>query len=432
MDVAEQELSANVNRIAVIGGGLVGALAALSVAKLFHDLVDSNCEIHVFERYSSPEGMVVSSEASSLSYVQQYDARNLVISSATARFFRELGIWDDVRPNLVAIDSLDISRVSGRSESTITAKNEGVEALGYTADMSQLAAQLSKLAAEHTHVRFSYDAQLRKLLPKQFGYELEWGDNAGKFDLVIAADGENSWVCAQLGIFKESKVYDQQALVANVSMDRAMSGMAYERFTDGGAITLLPLTQHGYESRMALVWIDDPKRLKELNVLSETAFLQQLARALPIEPAFLTKGHSKIYPLRYQVRHERVRPHLVLVGNAAQTLHPIAAQGFNLAVRDIQDFVMILRDRHKRLQEQESLFSGEFMSYFAHERDKDVRRVRTFVNGLDRFFFQSSFPFLRGVLQDLALFSFEHLPGAKATLSRFAMGGQKKSSPRKS
>lgn len=402
--------------IAVVGGGLVGSLAALSTAKILSNSPHFSVKIDVFEQHPSP---------GAAGYLAQYDARNLVISSATADYFRSLKIWDNLQQGLVSIDELNISRMNGPGRSHIAAIDEGVVALGYVADMQELAQTLAELAKTEG-VQFHYNCQLEKIKPVQSGYQLQWPGGQGFFNLVIAADGENSWVCQSLGFFKQSQRYAQKALVANVNMEQAMPGVAYERFTSSGAVTLLPLTQHGFERRMSLVWIDSPERLDELQSLSEQSFLQQLAHALPLKTAFANKGHSKVYPLRYQVRDERVRPHLVLVGNAAQTLHPIAAQGFNLAVRDIRDFLDVCFEHLQTCKNQQTAFSGSFMSEFAKIRNQDVKRVRTFVDVLDRAFFQSSFPFTRGLLQDLALFGFEIAPGTKSLLSQFAMGGRRR------
>jgi 2-octaprenyl-6-methoxyphenol hydroxylase len=170
---------------------------------------------------------------------------------------------------------------------------------------------------------------------------------------------------------------------------------------------------------MALIWIDAPEKLSPLQSLSEPAFLQRLAQYLPLDAVYSQKGHSKIYPLQCQLRNERVRPHLVVIGNAAQSLHPIAAQGFNLAVRDIRDFMRIIGN-----QAPEVMFSGAKMQHFAAQRATDVRKVRGFVDVLNRaFLVRQKTPFL-GFLQDAALLGFELIPGAKASLSRFAMGGR--------
>lgn len=423
MDGAEQESIERLTfpefSIAVVGGGLVGALAALSVAKSLERSHAVKVNIHVFERYSSP---------TSDHYRAQYDARNLVLSSATADFFHSLGIWDALEAHLVPIDRLHVSRFNGRGRSQISAYDEGVAALGYVADMQSLAIKLSTLAGAHPNIQFHYDCQLESIQPIADGYCLDWHGGSGAYDLVMAADGENSWVCQRLGFRQQNRTYSQEALVTNISLEQPINGDAYERFTSSGAVTLLPLAQDGFERRMALVWIDQPGRLAQLQSLTEQGFLQQLASILPLDSAYIEKGVSKVYPLRYQVRDERVRPHLVLIGNAAQTLHPIAAQGFNLAVRDIRDFIQCMTQQLQAQNAQQFSFSGEFMRKFSTSRDKDVKRVRSFVDVLDQAFFKSSFPITRGLVQDLALFGFEAVPGAKAMLSRFAMGGRRRGS----
>lgn len=405
--------------IGVVGGGLVGALAALSIVHAARDLDNIAIKVDLYERYGQPDTSSKTNE-----YQSQFDARNIVLSSATAVFLKQIGLWDAVVEQLVPIEELKVSRLNGFGKSTISAAHEGVNALGYVADMGFLAAHFLKAAQEHQSIQIYFSTEISRLQALQDGYLLQaTNDNQAqekKHHLIVAADGQNSSVCQHLGIRSETKTYSQHALVANVQMDKPIENTAYEQFIQGGAITLLPLNQVEFPERMSLVWIDEPGRLRALTDLSEQAFLQELSTKISIpKMSFASKGHAAIYPLSYQLRTERARPHLVVVGNAAQTLHPIAAQGFNLAVRDIRDFIQLVFKPN-----QPERFSGRVMQEFTDLRLHDIRRVKGFVNILNTAFFKSSASPIRGFLQDSAILGFELLPGAKASLSRFAMGGR--------
>ena len=405
-------------KIAIVGGGLVGGLAAVSMARaLSHQLKVS---IDVFERFPRPE-------QDSLSYQEQYNARNLVLSSATAAFLEDMALWENLKHLLVPIKSLKVSRLHGLGHSTIESQDEGVNALGYVADMALLAKAIATFAEAETAVNYHYSAEIKSIKPKNAGYQLAFStpDICTDYDLVMVADGQKSWVCDALGIASDNASYGQHALVTNVTLTEDVAPVAYEQFIPGGALTLLPLTQSGFNRRMALVWIDSEATLKELESMPESQFLQELSQRLSLDAEYVEKGNSQIYPLNYQLRHERVRPHLVIIGNAAQSLHPIAAQGFNLAVRDVRDFIQMtllhLENNNKEL------FSGAWMAQFSAKRQADVSKVSGFVSTLTKVFFKSSAMPIRGFLQDFALAGFELIPGAKRALSQFAMGGQKKS-----
>ena|GEM_PF-195810 len=415
--IASQSLTSSDSlSIGVIGGGVVGSLAAISLSKAL-SAVFNQFQIEVFEQFPQPS-------AQDQAYQQQYDARNLVVSSASVDYFKQLQLWQQLSSEFVPIEELHISRLAGFGRSQIKAQDEGVEALGYVADMAQLTLTLLDLAQQDMHIHCHFNAKITKLTPIQQGYIVTTDTSSKQFDLIIIADGQYSWACKQLGIAGQEKMYPQQALVTNITLEQPVANIAYEQFFRGGAITLLPLTQQGYQHRMALVWIDQLANLERLEGVSDLSFLQQLARHLPAHLVPTQKGHSKIYPLRFQVRHERVRPHLVVIGNAAQSLHPIAAQGFNLAVRDIRDFTHTFAAQVASLGVCPALFSGSSMQAFANARAQDVSKVSSFVQLLNLGFFSTrALPF-SGLLQDLALTGFETIPGAKAGLSRFAMAGR--------
>jgi len=409
-------------KIACVGGGLVGVLTAYALQRLIQPLI--SIEIHIFERYAKD-----TSDSGISAISQQYDTRNLVLSSATVTFLKQLGLWDILQPALAPIADLYISRQKGLGRSHISAQSEAVAALGYVADMSQLSQLLSSNLTEgQQNIFFHYGVTLDELTPKSYGYDLNWHQSneriKNSFDLLLAADGQNSWVSSQLGIAVEEREYAHSALVTNLDFDQSINQSAYERFVSDGAITLLPLNQYQFKQRRALVWIGPKNKMQDFQALSNNNFLHEFHEAIGVfkshsrELMATSVGARKVYPLNRATRAERVRPRCVLLGNAAQTLHPIAAQGFNLAVRDIQDLCEILIQdiSHGHFG------SAECLTSFSKMRQPDVDRVKHFVDALTNGFVNSS-KTLPGPLKDAAILSFELIPGAKSALSRFAMGG---------
>jgi ubiquinone biosynthesis UbiH/UbiF/VisC/COQ6 family hydroxylase len=179
-------------------------------------------------------------------------------------------------------------------------------------------------------------ARVQRLRPVADGMELLVGDRVCRAALVVVADGANSTLLQSLGVHTHIKDYQQTALIANVALTEAHGGMAYERFTDEGPIALLPLLDAGREHRAALVWTLTPERAAELMATPDADFVAELHRRFGFRAgAFQRIGSRHCYPLKLMVAEEQVRSQLVVAGNAAHFLHPVAGQGFNLALRDV-------------------------------------------------------------------------------------------------
>ncbi|MFC6670880.1 FAD-dependent monooxygenase [Marinobacterium aestuariivivens] len=155
-------------------------------------------------------------------------------------------------------------------------------------------------------------------------------------DLVVMADGGRSELRERLGIGYHYQTYDQHALIANVSPDRPHRGIAWERFTDQGPMALLPLGDQQGRHRCGLVWTVPDEAIDALMTVDDARFLQQLQQRFGYRAGrFVGVGERHAYPLKLVLAEEQVRPGLVVLGNAAHALHPIAGQGYNLALRGL-------------------------------------------------------------------------------------------------
>src|SRR5690606_15371500 len=153
--------------------------------------------------------------------------------------------------------------------------------------------------------------------------------------VTVVADGAASPLRRALGIGVDAKRYGQRAIIANLRLSRPHGGVAYERFTRAGPLALLPLGSGAGADRMALVWTLPEERAAEGLALSERECLRRLQRELGYRAGRLLQlGRRDSYPLQMQTAREQVRSQLVLLGNAAHSLHPVAGQGFNLTLRD--------------------------------------------------------------------------------------------------
>ena len=163
-------------------------------------------------------------------------------------------------------------------------------------------------------------------------------------DLAVLADGGRSGLREQLGIAVTQQAYQQSALIANISASQAHLGQAFERFTEAGPMAMLPLA----ENRCALVWTRPTLDAERLLKLDERGFLAELQEAFGYRLGALHKvGARHLYPLALTEAQEQVRPHLVVLGNAAHSLHPIAGQGYNLSLRDTLELARNFVGQHR-------------------------------------------------------------------------------------
>jgi 2-octaprenyl-6-methoxyphenol hydroxylase len=229
--------------------------------------------------------------------------------------------------------------------------------------------------------------------------------------VAVAADGAGSVLRACAGIEAGVEDYDQVAIVVNAATDRPHTGEAFERFTPSGPLAVLPVNGGGY----AVVWAVKPDRAAELLALDESAFAAELLEAFGWRAGRWTKiGKRHTYPLSLSRAHETVAGRVVLIGNAAQALHPVAGQGFNLGLRDAATLAEMLAGAADRPD------FAELLARFAAWREEDRRGVTRFTDSLVKLF-GSERPGL-SLVRNFGLLLFDLSPTAKRALSRVSWG----------
>lgn len=230
-------------------------------------------------------------------------------------------------------------------------------------------------------------------------------------DLAVLADGGRSALREQLGIAIKTTPYDQSALIANVTPGKPHGGQAFERFTDDGPMALLPLQ----DNRCALVWTRPEEGAARLAALPEAAFLDELQQAFGYRlGGFQQVGARHLYPLMLIEAEEQVRSGLVVLGNAAHSLHPIAGQGYNLSLRDTEALAAALLSSSAKLGD-----IGVLQAYHRQQRTDQWLTVG-FSDRLTRLFAGSALLSVAG--RNLGLLGLDLLPPAKAWFARQAMG----------
>jgi len=385
--------------VVIVGGGMVGASLALALAGTGRDVV-------------LIEGVAPGSVGQ-----PSFDERSTALGNASRRIFEGLGVWRAMEPDAAAIRTIHVSDAGRFGFARLNAAEQGIEAFGYIIPNRCIGAALwAKLAdAKGITLRVPARPQSVEIAPDRV--RLAIADDRGPAEsidarLVVAADGAHSSVRAAAGIGADVEDYDQVAMVANVRADRPHDGTAYERFTSAGPLALLPVRDGGY----GVVWSAAPAEAQRVLSLSDAEFLRELqARFGWRAGAFTRVGKRASYPLKLTRAATTVATRAVLIGNAAQALHPVAGQGFNLGLRDAAMLAEVLA-----APQTDDPGGAEALARFEAWRAGDRGGVIRFTDGLIKLFGDAR-PGI-GLARNVGLLLFDLTPPAKSALARVSAG----------
>ncbi|TVP88247.1 MAG: 2-octaprenyl-6-methoxyphenyl hydroxylase [Pseudomonadaceae bacterium] len=350
-------------------------------------------------------------------YQPSYDARSTALSQGSCRLFEQLGVWDRLAERVEPIAHIHVSDQGQPGITRLAARDEGVPALGYVVENTWLGEVLLQ-ALDTSVVQWLAPMQVTAADARPGGYELSLKGAAGEqkltTDLLVVADGGRSGLLDSLGVHRQQRHYGQAAIIANITSSKGHQGVAYERFTPNGPLALLPLS----EQRSALVWTLPEERSDAVMALPDNEFLQQLQQAFGYRLGGLTRvGERYAYPLSLIEAAEQVRPHMVVLGNAAHSLHPIAGQGFNLSLRDTLALADHLLAAAGRAQNPGEL---SLLQAYWQQQQRDQQLTVAFSDRLTRLFSNRQ-PLLTAG-RNLGLLGLDLLPPFKHLLARQAMG----------
>ena len=392
-----------------MGGGLVGASLAACLAR------DPNLQIAVVEKFAPPQAHA-SAQAEAMH--PSYDARNTALANGTCHVFEQLGLWQGMREYAVPIQTIDITNQGGFGRAMIRAREEQVRALGYVIE--------NRYMGRFLNAHLQQCANVQMLAPAEIGGLHYEGDQIvaaveidGRWDmiktpLVVIADGAQSRGRELLGIGADITSYDQVAIVTAVTPDRPHNNLALERFTASGPLAVLPQT----ENRWGLTWCLDKTRADELMTADDESFIRALEQAAGSAIGNLTKvGKRYTYPLALTLAKEQVRPNVVVLGNAAHGLHPVAGQGLNMAMRDVAVLVQTLSEAREQ-----GTSWGDFklLNGYLQQREQDQFNTIQFSDKLTKLFSNRN-PLLN-LARNSGLLLFDTLHGTKRFVARHAMG----------
>jgi 2-octaprenyl-6-methoxyphenol hydroxylase len=387
--------------VAIVGGGLVGASLAAALA-------------------GSPlRLLLVESVPLGARDQPSFDERTTALGNASRHIFEGLGVWGTIAAEAAAIRAIHVSDAGRFGFARLTAAEQGIEAFGYVAANRRIGAALWERlrAAPNLALRVPGRVQNVAITSEAVRFEAVADGAAGTAPepvvarLVVAADGAHSQIRAAAGIEAQVEDYDQVAIVANVATDAPHEGIAYERFTATGPLALLPL----HDGNRAVIWACRPAHAAQLLSLDEAAFLAQLQAHFGWRAGRFVRAAPRLsYPLQLTRAAAPAATRTVLIGNAAQALHPVAGQGFNLGLRDAAMLAEVLANAPG------DPGSPALLERFTAWRARDRRGVVGFTDSLVKLFGDGRFGV--AALRDLGLLLFDLTPPAKDALARVSGG----------
>ena len=400
--------------IVIAGGGMVGASLALQLGAALPEQVS----ICLVEGYPLPAPLA----AGKPEYHPSFDARSTALSYSSRVIYEQMGVWDELQEWLCPIRSIHVSNRGRFGSSLLQAADYGWSALGYVVENAWLGNALIQALYRQGRVEIISPARVVAASPARQGMSLRV-EGAGQevFDtgLLLVADGATSGLREQLGVAVQEKSYRQHALVANVAFAQAHNGCAYERFTDQGPLALLPLLSSAPgEHRSALVWTLPPAQARDLQACPPEAFLQTLQDRFGYRLGRMSQvGERHCYPLALMQSSEQVRQAVVVMGNAAHALHPVAGQGFNLALRDVAELSSVIA---AGVAQDQPVGDLALLQRYLRRQLPDQERTIQFSHHLPGLFMHGD-PIL-GLARDLALSGLDILPPLKREFVRYAAG----------
>ena len=389
--------------IVIAGGGMIGASLALALSPL-------GLRVAVVEAVARGETRQPS-----------FDDRSTDLSRSTQRMFEAMGLWDEVIAAATPIRRIHVSDRGRFGFSHIDSAQQGVTALGYVVINRVLGDVLQSALTKAATVDVICPA---RVIDIDTGGELavariESSDGEHQelgCQLLVAADGANSAVRPMMGVCAKKTDYGQHAVIGNVLPEKPLRNCAYERFTDQGPLALLPVA----DDRAAFVWTVSSHDAERVLGLDDEAFLDEMQEAFGYRLGRLSRvGKRAAYPLSLSKALRLTADRSVLVGNSAHGLHPVAAQGFNLGMRDVAALCDCIADARSD-DPSADLGDPDLLARYAQWRRDDQGKLVRLTDGIVRLFGSSS-PSLKAA-RNIGMIGFDIVPGVRSLFAKHMMG----------
>lgn len=350
--------------IAIVGGGLAGASLAVALAPLGYDI------------------RVIEAVAYKAAEQPSYDDRTLALSHSSCRILSGIGLWESLAADATAIRKIYITEMNRPGRVVLNPAEMGLTEFGHVVEARRFGVAVTGQLEQTENIRVISPASVTDIEVGGPGTTLrldtEGGSDELEARLVVAADGANSFIRNHLQIPTEYRDYGQTAVICNVTPEMAHEGRAFECLTETGPFAVLPHTG----KRCGLVWSVASENAPEVLSLDDESFITCIEDRFGDKlGAFLQVGKRTAYPLKLTRAKEDIRERLVILGNAAHAIHPLGAQGFNLALRDAAVLAEVLADDYGDDPGNDSL-----LQQYSRWRRQDQRGTIATSDGMTRLF----------------------------------------------
>ena len=388
--------------VAIVGGGMVGATLGVALAPL-------NLRVAIIE--AIPHNAAAQ---------PSFDERTTALSNGSRRILETMGVWPALSALATPIRKIHVSEQGRFGFARIDAAEQGLSAMGYVVANRDLGSALWPRLSKSAGIEVYCPAEVSQVTAHDESVTVEIAQQGIKSTidakLIVAADGAQSAVRGAFGVDAQVRDYAQTAIITTVLPQRFHDNVAYERFTPSGPMALLPLDG----GRCTLVLTLTQEAAQSVMAWSDQEFLAEVQRRFGFRLGRLLKvGRRVPYPLSLTRAMRTSSGRCVIIGNAAQGLHPVAGMGFNLGLRDVASLAELIAER-AALEDADPGSPGLLAEYDAW-RASDRGAVIAFTDGLVRMFSNPLAAVRR--LRNLGLLAFDLLPPAKAALSRLSTGG---------
>jgi len=389
--------------IIIAGGGMIGTSLGLALAPL---------QLRV---------AVVEAVARSAAQQPSFDERSTALSRSSQRTFEAMGLWPEIVAASTPIKNIHVSDKGHFGFSHIDASEQKVEALGYVVINRVLGEVLQSSLASVDGLDLLCPASICEVVSSDEVVTTTIEESGGRrtltCKLLVAADGANSSVRNMIGISASRVDYEQLAVIGNVLPEIAPENRAYERFTDTGPIAMLPIA----DDRAAFVWMLSPANAEEMLALSDEKFTDRLQDTFGYRLGRFSKvGKRAAYPLALTKANGLIAKRSLVIGNAAHGLHPVAAQGFNLGMRDVAALCECIADARDAQEETFDCGSAAILENYAEWRRSDQQKLVRFTDGIVRLFGDQRPPVR--VLRNIGMLGFDMIPGVRKAFAKHTMG----------
>lgn len=396
-------------QVIIVGGGMVGLSLSLMLAK-------ANIAVKLLEAVKYPNY----DDQNVAPYHSSFDARNTALSRRSVQIYQKLGLWDALQQHATPILQVHITEQGSFGKARLIAEQEKVESFGQVIENAWLGRVLLTQVRQQPLIELIDGVQVTALTQdaEQVHIEAQRGDELLKLEskLLIAADGRDSFCRQAIGVGVDVHDYDQVTIVTTVQTSKPHENVGFERFSALGPLALLPLPG---EYRRSVVWpVKKGTESEWLGDENDQHFLSALQQTYGDRAGKFEKtGKRFSYPLSQVLAHKQAVGRVILMGNAAHTIHPVAGQGFNLCLRDAD---VLLRYLVNQLSASDDIGNPDNLLAYEQARLSDQQRVIKFCDTVVRGFSNQN-PLLK-LIRNTGLIAFDVIPGVKPLVANYAMG----------